>query len=147
MRRGSFSGSYAPSEDTVDLPGFLRFGVGVSAQVTETWKARLLNTGYWASAEANNNISPGQPAARCRSCRRGVSCGPAYSAHKCPAISQRRSQRLAARNAHTAFSSARERSQIPRLRRAPRGPRRVRPRRRRCIAKRHPARCRHHPDV
>jgi len=59
------------------------------------------------------------------------------------AIKGMRSQRLAARNAHTVSSSARERSRIPRLRRAPRGPRRVRLRRRRCIAKRHPARCRH----
>jgi catecholate siderophore receptor len=39
---------------------------GVYAQITETWKARLnieniLNKGYWASADGNNNISPGQP--------------------------------------------------------------------------------------
>ena len=58
-----------------------------------------------------------------------------------------RSRRLAAQNAHTVFSSARERSQNPRLRHAPRGPHRVRLRRRRCIAKRHPARCHHRQDV
>jgi catecholate siderophore receptor len=35
-------------------------------QINATWKARLnieniFNTGYWASADGNNNISPGQP--------------------------------------------------------------------------------------
>jgi len=46
-----FSDSYASSDDTVYLPGFLRFDAGVYAQVTETWKARfnienVFNTGY-----------------------------------------------------------------------------------------------------
>ena len=41
MRRGPFSDSYAPSDDTVYLPGFLRFDAGIYAQVTDTWKARL----------------------------------------------------------------------------------------------------------
>jgi catecholate siderophore receptor len=36
MRRGPFSDSYASSDDTVDLPGFLRFDAGVSAQIPET---------------------------------------------------------------------------------------------------------------
>ena len=36
------------------------------AQITEAWKAQLnieniFNKGYWASADGNNNISPGQP--------------------------------------------------------------------------------------
>jgi catecholate siderophore receptor len=66
MRRGPLSDSHASSDDTVDPPGFLRFDAGVTAQITATWKARLnienmLNKGYWASADANNNISPGQP--------------------------------------------------------------------------------------
>ena len=51
MRRGPFSDSYASSDDTVYLPGFLRFDAVVYAQVTETWKARfnienVFNTGY-----------------------------------------------------------------------------------------------------
>jgi len=66
MRRGPFSDSYASSDDTVYLPGFLRFDAAVYAQVTASWKARLnieniFNKGYWASADANNNTSPSQP--------------------------------------------------------------------------------------
>ena len=58
-----FSDSYASSDNSVYLPGFLRFDAGVYAQITATWKARLnletiFNKGYWASAEGNNNISP-----------------------------------------------------------------------------------------
>jgi catecholate siderophore receptor len=61
-----FSDSYASSDDSVYLPGFLRFDAGVFAQITETWKAQLnieniFNKGYWASADGNNNLSPGQP--------------------------------------------------------------------------------------
>src|SRR6516162_8039869 len=42
------------------------FDAGVYAQIDATWKAQLnieniFNKGYWASADANNNISPGQP--------------------------------------------------------------------------------------
>ena len=52
--------------DSVYLPGFLRFDAGVFAQIDAPWKARLnieniFNKGYWASADGNNNISPGQP--------------------------------------------------------------------------------------
>jgi catecholate siderophore receptor len=36
MRRGPFSDSYASSDDTVDLPAFLRFDAGVYAQIAET---------------------------------------------------------------------------------------------------------------
>jgi catecholate siderophore receptor len=61
-----FSDSYASSDDSVYLPGFLRFDAGVFAQITENWKAQLnieniFNKGYWASADGNNNLSPGQP--------------------------------------------------------------------------------------
>ena len=36
------------------------------ARINETWKAQInveniFNKGYWASADGNNNISPGQP--------------------------------------------------------------------------------------
>src|SRR5439155_9089033 len=51
-----FSDSYASSDDTVYLPGFLRFVAGVYAQIDATWKAQLnieniFNKGYWATAD------------------------------------------------------------------------------------------------
>ena len=60
-----FSDSYTSSDDTVYLPGFVRFDAGLYATINQTWKAQvtvenLLNKGYWASADGNNNISPGQ---------------------------------------------------------------------------------------
>jgi catecholate siderophore receptor len=61
-----FSDSFASSDDTVKLPGFVRFDAGVYHKINETWRAQLniqnvMNAGYWASADGNNNISPGQP--------------------------------------------------------------------------------------
>jgi catecholate siderophore receptor len=60
-----FSDSFASSDDTVVLPGYVRFDAGVFATIDEHWKAQLnvenlFNTGYWATADGNNNISPGQ---------------------------------------------------------------------------------------
>ncbi|HEY7244370.1 MAG TPA: TonB-dependent siderophore receptor [Xanthobacteraceae bacterium] len=60
-----FSDSYASSDDTVYLPGFVRFDAGLYATINQSWKAQitvenLFNKGYWASADGNNNISPGQ---------------------------------------------------------------------------------------
>ena len=60
-----FSDSYASSDDTVILPGFWRFDAGLFATIDEHWKAQinvenLFNKGYWATADGNNNISPGQ---------------------------------------------------------------------------------------
>jgi catecholate siderophore receptor len=60
-----FSDSFASSDDTVYLPGFVRVDAGVFAQITANWKAQinvenLFNKGYWASADGNNNLSPGQ---------------------------------------------------------------------------------------
>jgi catecholate siderophore receptor len=60
-----FSDSFASSDDTVVLPGFWRFDAGLFATIDEHWKAQinvenLFNKGYWATADANNNISPGQ---------------------------------------------------------------------------------------
>ncbi len=53
-------------DDTVRLPGFIRFDAAVYLKINETWKAQLnveniFDKGYWASADGNNNISPGQP--------------------------------------------------------------------------------------
>jgi catecholate siderophore receptor len=61
-----FSDSFASSDDTVYLPGFVRFDAGIFATINATWKAQLnvenlFNKGYWASADGNNNLSPGQP--------------------------------------------------------------------------------------
>lgn len=60
-----FSDSFASSDDTVRLPGFWRFDAGLFAKIDETWSAQLnveniFDTGYWATADGNNNISPGQ---------------------------------------------------------------------------------------
>jgi catecholate siderophore receptor len=60
-----FGDSFASSDDTVRLPGFVRFDAAVYATINKNWRAQLnieniFNKGYWASADANNNISPGQ---------------------------------------------------------------------------------------
>jgi catecholate siderophore receptor len=61
-----FSDSFASSDDTVKLPGFFRVDAGLFARVNETWRLQLtienlFNQGYWASADSNNNLSPGAP--------------------------------------------------------------------------------------
>jgi catecholate siderophore receptor len=60
-----FGDSFASSDDTVRLPGFVRFDAGIYANIDRNWRAQLtieniFNKGYWASADGNNNISPGQ---------------------------------------------------------------------------------------
>jgi catecholate siderophore receptor len=61
-----FSDSFASSDNSVKLPGFVRFDAALYAKINETWKAQInveniFDKGYWASADGNNNISPGQP--------------------------------------------------------------------------------------
>jgi catecholate siderophore receptor len=61
-----FSDSFASSDDTVRLPGFVRVDAAVYAKIDEMWRVQLnveniFNKGYWATADGNNNISPGQP--------------------------------------------------------------------------------------
>jgi len=61
-----FSDSFASSDDSVRLPGFVRFDAAVYAKIDEMWRVQLnveniFNRGYWATADGNNNISPGQP--------------------------------------------------------------------------------------
>lgn len=61
-----FSDSFASSDDTVRLPGFVRFDAAVYRKIDEHWRVQLnvenlFNTHYWATADGNNNISPGQP--------------------------------------------------------------------------------------
>jgi len=60
-----FSDSFASSDDSVRLPGFVRFDAGLYAKINENWRAQLnieniFNKGYWATADGDNNISPGQ---------------------------------------------------------------------------------------
>jgi catecholate siderophore receptor len=60
-----FGDSFATNDDTVRLPGFVRFDAGVYAKIDENWSAQLnveniFNKNYWASADGDNNISPGQ---------------------------------------------------------------------------------------
>jgi catecholate siderophore receptor len=61
-----FSNSYASSDNNVELPSWARVDAGLYMQINETWKAHfnienIFNQGYWASADGNNNLSPGQP--------------------------------------------------------------------------------------
>ena len=60
-----FSDSYAASDDFVKLPGFVRVDAALYLKINQTWSGQLnveniFNTGYWASADGNSNISPGQ---------------------------------------------------------------------------------------
>jgi catecholate siderophore receptor len=60
-----FDDSFASSDDTVRLPAFWRFDAGIYATIDKNWRAQMtveniFNKGYWASADGNNNISPGQ---------------------------------------------------------------------------------------
>jgi catecholate siderophore receptor len=60
-----FGDSFATSDDTVRLPSFVRFDAAIYANIDATWSAQLnieniFNKGYWASADGDNNISPGQ---------------------------------------------------------------------------------------
>lgn len=60
-----FSDSFAASDDFVKLPGFVRFDGSLYYKFDQTWTGQLnveniFNKGYWASADGNNNISPGQ---------------------------------------------------------------------------------------
>jgi catecholate siderophore receptor len=59
------SDSFASSDDSVRLPGFVRVDAALYARINETWRAQLnveniFDKGYWATADGNNNLSPGQ---------------------------------------------------------------------------------------
>jgi catecholate siderophore receptor len=61
-----FSDSFASSDGSVKLPGFVRFDAALYLKVNEIWRAQLnvenlFDRGYWASADGNNNLSPGLP--------------------------------------------------------------------------------------
>jgi catecholate siderophore receptor len=61
-----FSSSFAASDDLVRLPGFFRVDAAVYRKIDEHWRVQLnienlFDKGYWASADGNNNLSPGNP--------------------------------------------------------------------------------------
>jgi catecholate siderophore receptor len=60
-----FSDTFAASDNIVKLPSWWRFDAAVYAKLNETWKFQvnienIFDTLYWASADGNNNLSPGQ---------------------------------------------------------------------------------------
>jgi catecholate siderophore receptor len=60
-----FSDSFATSDDLVKLPGFVRVDAAIYRKIDETWRVQLnieniFDKGYWASADGDNNISPGE---------------------------------------------------------------------------------------
>ena len=60
-----FSDSFATSDDLVRLPGFWRVDAAVYRKIDEHWRVQLnieniFDKGYWASADGDNNISPGE---------------------------------------------------------------------------------------
>jgi catecholate siderophore receptor len=60
-----FSDSFASSDNSVKLPAWWRFDAAVYAQIDKTWRAQInieniFDHVYWASADGNNNLSPGQ---------------------------------------------------------------------------------------
>lgn len=61
-----FTDFYASSDNTVKLPGFTRVDAAVYFRLNEMWRAQLnvenvFDTRYFATADGNNNISPGSP--------------------------------------------------------------------------------------
>ena len=65
-RRDLLLNSFASSDDTVRLPGFVRVDAAGLCQINQMWRVQLnveniFNKGYWATADGNNNNSPGQP--------------------------------------------------------------------------------------
>ena len=64
-----FRDSFASSDDIVQAAGLCPLRCRRLRQDQQDWRAQLnveniFNKGYWASADANNNISPGQPDVR-----------------------------------------------------------------------------------
>jgi len=61
-----FGDSFASSDNSVRLPEFVRFDAAVYAKIDAMWRVQLnveniFNKGYWATADGNNNLTPGQP--------------------------------------------------------------------------------------
>ncbi|BAT60889.1 putative TonB-dependent receptor BfrD precursor [Variibacter gotjawalensis] len=61
-----FTESYATSDNTVRLPGWTRVDAAVYYKVTDNIRAQvnienILDKGYYATADGNNNITPGAP--------------------------------------------------------------------------------------
>ncbi|MBS0219267.1 MAG: TonB-dependent siderophore receptor [Proteobacteria bacterium] len=61
-----YDDSFAASDDRVLLSGFTRFDAAVYFRLNDNWRAQLtvenlFNTQYIATADGNNNITPGSP--------------------------------------------------------------------------------------
>lgn len=61
-----YTNFFAGSDDTVLLPEWTRVDMAIYYRFNETWRAQLnienlLDTRYFATADANNNITPGSP--------------------------------------------------------------------------------------
>ncbi len=59
---------YASTDNTVTLPGFVRFDAAVFCRITKNLRAQLnlenvLDRGYYSMANSNTNITPGSPRA------------------------------------------------------------------------------------
>ncbi|MFC6789175.1 TonB-dependent receptor [Methylobacterium komagatae] len=62
----SYAHTFATSDNTVRLPGYTRFDLGLFYQITESVRAQvnienLFDRRYIATADNNNNITPGAP--------------------------------------------------------------------------------------
>lgn len=61
-----YSDFYASSDDTVRIQSFTRVDAAIFLTLNETWRAQLnienlFNQKYYATADGNNNITPGSP--------------------------------------------------------------------------------------
>lgn len=61
-----YSDFYASSDDTVRLPSFTRVDAALYFRINKMWRAQLnvenvFNTRYIATADGNNNLTPGSP--------------------------------------------------------------------------------------
>jgi catecholate siderophore receptor len=61
-----YSNFFASSDDTVLIPEFTRVDAAIYFRLNETWRAQLnienlLDRKYYATADGNNNITPGSP--------------------------------------------------------------------------------------
>ena len=61
-----YSNFFASSDDTVRIPEFTRVDAAIYFRLNQTWRAQLnienlLDTKYYATADGNNNITPGSP--------------------------------------------------------------------------------------
>lgn len=64
----NYSNFFASSDNSVLIPGFTRVDAAIYLKLNETWRAQLnvenlFDRKYYATADSNNNITPGSPRA------------------------------------------------------------------------------------